>query len=186
MRHVLGHEDDRDQVAGVGAVDVLLRVGSSALPQIQAQEVGLAGSEDELDALLARKLLGEGLQLREQLAPAKVLHHHAALAHRHRLEGYLVQEGAEPVLTDLALREGPVPSPAEPRRPDHLALAGGVEDPAAVVLGLDEETVLVVGDAGVAAHLLDVDVVAEAIDGAPLCLGLGEVDAWSDQPSALP
>jgi hypothetical protein len=41
----------------------------------------------------------------------------------------------------------------------------------------DEGAVLVVGDGLVAAHLLDVDVVAEAVDGVALGFGLGEADA---------
>jgi hypothetical protein len=143
--------------------------------------VRLAGSEDELDATLAREVLRGSTHLREERATPQVLCHHAPLAHAHRLDGHLAEEGGERVVANLPLREGRVTPPAEPRRPHDLTVLGGVEDAARLVLRLDEETVLVIRDACVAAHLFDVDVITEAIDGALLILRLGAVNPRPDQ-----
>ena len=75
-------------------------------------------------------------------------------------------------MVDLAFGEA-VAAPGEPRGRDDLVALAGEEDPAVLVLGLDEAPALVVGDVAVATHLVDVDVVAEAVHRFEVVLGLG-------------
>ena len=74
--------------------------------------------------------------------------------------------------------EKPLPPHVMRIEPTTSTPSSGVDDPAGVVLGVDEAPALVVGDDPVPAQLLDVDVVAEAVDGLPLVCGLrSDLDA---------
>jgi len=172
--------DDRNQVARLGAVDVLLREGSAALPEVQAQQVGLADAEDELDPLRFDECRRRLTQLAEDVAAAQPGRHHPALADRHRFGRELVQEGRELVVVDQALGEGSVAPPAESMGRHHLVVLSRVPDARSRILGLDEAPVLMIGGLAVAAHFLDVDVVAKAVDRLLLFLGRGEVHPRSN------
>ena len=90
--------------------------------------------------------------------------HGVAFADADDLGWELGEEGAELVLVDLARRE-PVASPGHPGcRHDPVAVAG-VVDPAVLVLGLGEATVLGTVNTVVAGHLVDVDRVPQPLDG---------------------
>ncbi len=181
---VLHDGHDGNQVARLGAVDVPLRVGPAALPQVQAQQMRLALAEDELDALGLDEARAHLAELLVDGTAAKMRHDHAALAHDHGLGGQLREEGRELVALDLPLREA-VAAPAEAVGGDHLALRRRVEDQRPLVLGLHQQAALVVGRRPVAAHLLHVHLVAEPIDGELLLLGLGHVEAFPDHGPLL-
>jgi hypothetical protein len=91
--------------------------------------------------------------------------HHAALTDRDPFGGHLGQEPRQLVVLDQPLAEGRVAAPADARGGyDRAVRLGGVEDARGGVLRLDQAPVPMVRGGAVAPHLLDIDVVAEAID----------------------
>ena len=108
-----------------------------------------------------------------------------ALADGDRRSRQLGEERREAVLVDHALRQRRVAAPREARRSHDLAIDRGVGDAALFVAVLVQHALLVVGDGLVTPHLLDVDVVAQAVDRALLFLGLGDADVHVGSPLLL-
>src|SRR4029450_8783708 len=66
----LGEADDRDEGAGLGAVDVLRRIGALAPPEVEREQVRLASTEVDADVVARVQLRAARDQLLDEAAPA--------------------------------------------------------------------------------------------------------------------
>ncbi len=128
--------------------------------------MGFAGAERHPHPERFELGLRELDQLLEQGRPPQLGAHHGPFPDRHPLGGDLVEEGLQPVLLDLPVGEPRPATPCEPRSGGQpVAVAHEGQEPA-LVLGFDQQAPVVIGSHPVAAHLLHVDVVAQALHGA--------------------
>ena len=146
----------------------------------------LASAEHHLHAVGSQPRFDDATQRCEQLFAAPRRRHHRALTDREHLPGQLVEERLQPVLADLPVRETRA-TPRHAQRADDLVPVDRIANPAPLVLRIAQPPVDPIGDARVAAHLLDVDGVAEAEDRFFLIDGFGDSDLnheMSLQPTA--
>ncbi len=132
----------------------------------------LARAEHEADVVVGRHRAAALQQLVDEPGAAVLRHHHDPLPDREHAVRHLVEERGEAVLVDLTRREA-VGTPAESGRPHDVVPVTGEEDPALLVLLLDEAPSDVIRALLIAAHLLDVDRVPESVDRFLLVLGIG-------------
>ena len=173
MRDVVDHEDQRRQHAD-GRIVVGVGVGAEAEPQVVVDEVRPAIRDQQLHLVVEREFEHRIQHARRQVAVAVAgPRHEAAGDHRALVagEGDEIRQAVDP---PLLLGERAFGAPVELERADQLAALLRHQAPGRALERIGQAAAAMVDTRKGVAHLLDVDLVAEAVDRFVIRLGLGE------------
>ncbi len=183
MRHILGNDDQRDQITCFRAVDVATGIGAEPHAHIEIEVMRFAVAEGQLNSVLVDEFYVMTKQCPQHFAAPMIGRHHEALADDNLIGRDVFKKLAKIILANVAVRQRRVATPGEAHCGDDLGpvitVDLGDEQAALAVFRFDQHPRGMIGGTAIAVHFLDVNFITQAIGQVFLRVGLRLEDpAW--------